>query len=41
MILFLKGIKMALITDIVTFATAIGTVFFCGWMIKQLFTDKR
>ena len=31
---------MALITDIVTVGTAIGTVFFTLWMIKQLFTDK-
>jgi hypothetical protein len=32
--------NMALITDIVTFGTAIGTVIFTLWMIKQLFTDK-
>lgn len=31
---------MALITDIVTFGTAIGTVFFSLWMVKQLFSDK-
>lgn len=32
---------MALISDIVTIATAIGTLFFSVWMVKQLFTDKR
>ena len=35
-----KGTKMALITDIVTIGTAIGTVFFTFWMVKQLFSDK-
>lgn len=32
---------MALITDIVTIVTALGTVYFSVWMVKQLFTDKR
>jgi hypothetical protein len=31
---------MALITDIVTFGTAIGTVVFSLWMVKQVLTDK-
>lgn len=35
-----RGKNMSLITDIVTFGTAIGTVIFTLWMVKQVFTDK-
>jgi hypothetical protein len=35
-----KGNDMALIADIAAIGTAIGTLIFSVWMIKQLFTDK-
>ena len=31
---------MALITDIASIGTAIGTVIFSIWMVQQLFSDK-
>ncbi len=39
-ILLVKGNDMALISDIASIGTAIGTVIFSVWMIKQLFSDK-
>ncbi len=38
--IFVKGNDMALISDIAAIGTAIGTVIFSVWMIKQLFSDK-
>ena len=38
--LLVKGNDMALISDIASIGTAIGTVIFSVWMIKQLFSDK-
>ncbi len=35
-----KGNDMALIADIASIGTALGTLFFAAWMFKQLVSDK-
>jgi len=37
----LKGVEMALISDVAAIGTAIVVVIFSVWMVKQVFSDQN